>query len=1704
MAIDFSAERGLKQNEGEQKENASPSFAQQLRHQGDQAPQQVEEEASHLQSIERGYLQNRVLLNRAMGDDVEAEQLKLRLAELPKRRFESFSEDVDDLMDFGGFAIERTEEQLSTFLGLLGIGGVTLATGGGALMAGTLTAAGTAPLHYGESREALLEAGIDREDTFIKAAPSAIVNTAVDVVGLMKVTKLLGLGKYLGLEKNINKVIQDTGKDILAKRIAKGVGSVGGAAALEGTVEITQDTVNQINAAVWADPEVREKILEKIKDGDEKVETFMSAFASTLVLGGGAKIALPGDKKKEEIENVKGDVKKEATPDEPVIKKPIEEKEPQTPDEIQEEIPVVGKDITEVPEAFLSVEENTDEGPKYTFVDLRKQNIPDKKEAQNLLKEIAIDVEKLEQDIDDLSISPEVKDYMQDKVTRNFGNILNGSYLANVFKGANLLNLTDITSHVFKQTDGNIQGIVQIEKENNKGVYSNLDDVILSTEGEALQIPTETAQALQKMVTAFQAQYMPDSNIYLVPSNASSFQSGGVGAKVQTFTGDNGVFSVIDINLEGSKLQDVVDSVDGDMSSPLVTKNLMSDLMHEVGHAFLAARVKQMPVNLRKALIKDYLNNLEKIVKGNVTVKEFLKSRVTADAYSSIEDSFTKTTLNSPANEWISKNPNSSYLLNIEEFFAEKISEAYFRTNPDKTVKGLEYFTEAIHKIKEFVVKFFGVKVGNDIYDQILDTTRKQIKLNDTIPNHDSEMFKTQLKETLGLGKIIDIPEGRLWSAEYDNALMYGYPEVIMNTSQNIASFDKQYRVSTGFNKWKAYIMSPSQIARRYRFASAIEYMKEVAKYAATKMQGISRADELAKAWNSLSSEMGGNLSKYLFKVSEMSDTKNRKLTPREKQLIAEEFGVTPEVMELAEEIEASFQEVLARTRAATEKDIAKTFIHDPEGFLKAYKSAKTPKEKKDIVMAWVAEDEQLAITLITELGTVAKQFTQLENKNYFPRMRFGDYLVIVKELDEAGNEGKTVTYEAFETKKEYEARLHELQTKYKSKDSGFAVRGLLLDDTAKSLWGMPQIVVDRIEKTLKTVGAGLTREQQEALKAIALDLSPGKRHLRQMKKRMHIKGASKDGIRTYATYMSNASNHLARVEHASDLVALLRDVEKQPKQFEGDNTDLSAAANYYREHFKYLMNPENDWAGLRNIGFLWYLGFNVKSALVNLSQLPMVTYPWLSARYGDTKAVRALTRAMSDISAHLLTQKKFSQEEQAMLDQLERDGVTNESQAMELSSLSNSTILARMTRAKGINRKWGQFTYAAGWMFSAMEGYNRKVNALAAYRLSKGAGNTHKLSVDKAAESVRQTQFEYAKWDRAELMRGRKSAAFLFMNYTQNFLYTAFNGDKNTQGRATALRMMGVMFLFAGLQGLPGAEYFLSMIDFLGTNFKKFFGMKDPKVESRKALREYLNHAFYSSGMDLNSSKVASDLFLHGGSRYGFGGGLLSRQLFGTPLDIDLSGSLSMGAPLQFGRTTDRDGYGLEDFLLEATGPIGNVVANAWDAGISHDPDMWKRSEKLMPIAFKNVSKGIRYYDRGKETFKGGGQFAEMDNNAENFFQALGFTPTQLAQKRQIFGEQMEASMYWKNKRNYLITQYVLAIELKDFEGVKKAREEITEYNKTLKSKETRKYSITAKELMKSKKTRLKNNKKKAQGLPLDKRDRPLFKDIENRYPSR
>src|SRR5690606_10042760 len=116
-------------------------------------------------------------------------------------------------------------------------------------------------------------------------------------------------------------------------------------------------------------------------------------------------------------------------------------------------------------------------------------------------------------------------------------------------------------------------------------------------------------------------------------------------------------------------------------------------------------------------------------------------------------------------------------------------------------------------------------------------------------------------------------------------------------------------------------------------------------------------------------------------------------------------------------------------------------------------------------------------------------------------------------------------------------------------------------------------------------------------------------------------------------------AHQLARLRWGYRMQSVLELLQRQQdtaRAEENADTRRIAAGDAILEELnrrdEWINNPlDSRMANLASsVGFAMYLGVTPAAALVNLTQTPMVSYPWLAARYGATKSMKELMRALS------------------------------------------------------------------------------------------------------------------------------------------------------------------------------------------------------------------------------------------------------------------------------------------------------------------------------------------------------------------------------------------------------------------------------------------------------------------------------------------
>lgn len=832
-----------------------------------------------------------------------------------------------------------------------------------------------------------------------------------------------------------------------------------------------------------------------------------------------------------------------------------------------------------------------------------------------------------------------------------------------------------------------------------------------------------------------------------------------------------------------------------------------------------------------------------------------------------------------------------------------------------------------------------------------------------------------------------------------------------------------------------------------------------------TKMPWVSRGDEILKHWHALGAKVGDGLGKLMYDLTLMDHWP----TDQEFAAMAQARGLNRAGLEVYQELKKYFND-----------------------YLNEFEKVQIANATKNIV--------DLA-TLGQEIAAIKADYAEMRKRPYFPLSRFGDYTLVVKEG------GNTIHMESFESKRERDAAFGRVKRMFPKA----AVQKSKIAKESQVFRYLPPAFGTRLKTQLN-----LTPAQQEELDQMLYQFVPGASFRHHFQRRGTVGGWNEDAQRTFASYALHGANHLARAKHLDalkDAIAQIDDtIRVAAKSGQDTNTTTRVEiADYLRDHLDYIINPPNEFAALRALGFMWFMGFNVKSAVVNLTQTPFVTMPHLGAVFGTGKTATAMKNAMLDLK-QMYRGKNWQPNSQLLkaLDMGVRQGFLNESQATELAGVAEGSLIGRLKGGSALARKFLNLSQWGAMPMQITESFNRRLAFRAAWDLAmKDPMNPYVMdsvelgrrlfdeltalegfTIDEAKafitarRVVMKTQYEYSSYARPEMMRGWKAPVLQFYQYMTNTLWNF----KNTEGGT----MMLLMYLMAGgLMGLPFAKDIDALVQYLC----RAIGKKEVDIE--RELREVL--------VALGSEHP--DLWMNGASRYGFGLGAIG-DMMGMPLPtVDLSASMSFGNVIPGVSAIESPGDYNAKFYQAST----DIVGAAFGAGLgmleainSDNPDEFKRWERAMPTALRNVSRAYRWSEQGREKTNNGSTVVEFRTSdpeevGEVIGQALGFAPTRLTQKWDLIAAQNERVNFYKMRRAYLLQYMNHAMTQGDTAEVSNAMKKIREYNSNL---PTAGLAISGETIQRSRRATIQRQRYQQAGVPYEKAYRALSSETQMLYP--
>lgn len=714
----------------------------------------------------------------------------------------------------------------------------------------------------------------------------------------------------------------------------------------------------------------------------------------------------------------------------------------------------------------------------------------------------------------------------------------------------------------------------------------------------------------------------------------------------------------------------------------------------------------------------------------------------------------------------------------------------------------------------------------------------------------------------------------------------------------------------------------------------------------------------------------------------------------------------------------------------------------------------------------------------IKESAGAIKYFyeTAMAQGPYANLMRYGKYEIYAEKEGE-----KLPIFAKFEDPRDQKRAALALQAEGWTVNSGYQIENRVFEQapTGSFVGNLIGLVDDVVKNEQEK--ATLKDDINQLYLASLPDMSASKHFMH----RKGIPGFSQDALRGYAQFMNQSANAIARLNFSDIMIRNLRDLKKANDAlgvpYDEESSKMQAMAgsviNELNDSYEWQMNPTNSTLANRitGLGFFWYLT-NFSTALINMSQVPLMTFPDLAARYGAKNATSEIMKAVKEYGkwkfnwgegkkkAEEAIDARFDGDMGRMLQFLEKTGAKSRTETVSLAGMGEEDAYFSSNPVV----MWAnKFAKALSFPFQQSEIANREISAIAAYTLARQAAkdktpeDAHQYAQEIAYNTVFRTQNDFSNANRARYWRSDLARILLlFKSYAKLMTWRQLRDahqafkeipsnltgedkarfEKEKQIAKHRLAYMGAASLvFGGAMGFPLYTIFITIAN-------AFFG-NDP--DDPYDVETEVNQALQSMAMSLTNNEQSADLIRQ----------TVMKGPVGALMGSDLSPRLSLDlARLWFRKIPEQktgEQWGLAA-LQQAAGPVfgGMFIGTAKGAydikqGIiqGNTSDVSRGVEGILPAPARNAIKTWRYLTQGVETRRGD-KIVDDLSAYEAVMQAIGFAPARVADQYDRNAAMMEVKGWLDTRRKNLINGYVYAVENQDYKKANEFMKDITEFN--------------------------------------------------------
>ena len=693
--------------------------------------------------------------------------------------------------------------------------------------------------------------------------------------------------------------------------------------------------------------------------------------------------------------------------------------------------------------------------------------------------------------------------------------------------------------------------------------------------------------------------------------------------------------------------------------------------------------------------------------------------------------------------------------------------------------------------------------------------------------------------------------------------------------------------------------------------------------------------------------------------------------------------------------------------------------------------------------------------------------FARATIEEYFPLVRQGDFSVSYNYIDDKGTKQKG--FEMFKHASERDAYAADLK----------GVKGVTNVDkhsgevTSEFFDGAPSgSFVSEILIILEN--AGIDEGVRDGVIRQFVNTLPATSIYKSLVRRGNVYGYvgnSKLALETKGMALAAQS---AKIESGAEIRAKMRELKKKNKELANEKAKAIYQSFVERSDFAIYGAPNKTMEAIykefNQVAFLYTLGFNVSSALVNMTQIPLVAIPYLTPRFGLDNVMAAFGRATrlvggskvsiveyydvnngytlkADIKKNIEAGSETKAKAKERIDHLE-SLIPLIREAHQQGKLYSGETLVEL----GVNEeanKLDKLAHLSAWFFNGAERFNTQTTMMASYDLIRqqmgeaqragkkyfsvreGADIEVPADVDEirsmAAKEALYTAQEVNGGARLEttsplLQKGIFRVGGMYKSYgimmnssmiksglaAANKLY-----KDNPKQRKIAIKQLAGLHLssafFAGLGGIP----IWGLVSMLWDMY-----LDDDEDDADTILRKGVGEFFYKgplstlSGMDVAARVKLNDL-------------LIQPNRFMRDPSLEETLGHFLGGP--FLSTIKRGQRGFNDFM---------------------EGEYIRAAEAAFPAGFGNLVQGGRYLYEGGIRNRAD-QFIYEDIGAgEIASKMFGFSPTNYTFITEQSARDTRISNAVQERSSKLKKRYHFALFNRDYNMMKEVLDEIAEFN--------------------------------------------------------